>query len=277
MRAIEEAKRAVFLGSKSTRQFIKRKLAAEQQEPRVVFVTGVQRSGTNMLMTLFERSPNTDVYHEADGRAFDEFIMREPGTIDEIYRTSNADVVVIKALHEAQVLKDLLARFPDCCAVWMFRDYRDVINSQMHRWPGFKNKIDRLVVDRNSADWRGVNMTDETLEIVRSHYTPDISVEDASALFWFYRNRIYFDQRMADEGDAICLLKYEEVVARPKQVLPAVYRFLGMEVPSDFSRFVSGQSVRKHPEPQLSPAIRELCEGMLAMLEERWQEQALVP
>lgn len=275
MRAIEEARRAVFLGGKSARQYVRRRLAAEEGRKRMLFVTGVQRSGTNMLMTLFERAANSDVYHESDPRAFHRYIMRDIETIEDLYRRSNAEVVVVKALHEAQILGELMARFPRCYAVWMYRSYCDVINSEAHQFPGWKNKIDKLVVDRNAADWRGVNMTDETYEIVRAHYRPDISVEDASALFWFYRNRIFFEQGFSENED-ICLVKYEEVVERPEVTLPAIYRFAGMAVPGDFHRYVNTRSLRKHPEPALSPSIRELCEDMQATLDAHWHEQELV-
>src|SRR5688572_22752173 len=45
--------------------------------PRLcVFVAGVHRSGTNMMMDILERSWETDVLHESDSRAFEDNLMR---------------------------------------------------------------------------------------------------------------------------------------------------------------------------------------------------------
>src|ERR1700721_775604 len=53
----------------------------------VVFVGGVQRSGTEMVMDVLERSPDTRVFHEQDPRAFDRFELRADEVIRPLARS----------------------------------------------------------------------------------------------------------------------------------------------------------------------------------------------
>ena len=69
--------RALLLGKKSLLHRLVGQ-AGGGASRRYLFVGGVQRSGTNMLMDVLERSYETDVYHERDPRAFDGYQMRSP-------------------------------------------------------------------------------------------------------------------------------------------------------------------------------------------------------
>ncbi len=74
--AIARIERGVFLLAKQARQRIGTTI------PRLhVLVAGVQRSGTNMLMDVLERSWDTDLYHEMDVRSFDIYEMRPRSVI----------------------------------------------------------------------------------------------------------------------------------------------------------------------------------------------------
>ena len=56
---------------------------------------------------------------------------------------------------------------------------------------------------------------------------------DAAALFWFCRNMHYLEGRLEDESvrDRVMLLRYEELVQNPEDVMRRVYRFVGQAVP----------------------------------------------
>ena len=62
-----------------------------------LFVGGVQRSGTEMMMAVLERSPETRGYHESDPRAFCEYQMRDLAVIRELVDPTHAPVVVLKS------------------------------------------------------------------------------------------------------------------------------------------------------------------------------------
>ncbi len=207
-----------------------------------VFVAGVHRSGTNMMMNILERSWETDVFNEWDPRAYDENMLRDEAIIHELARKSPAPVTVIKVLHEAHDLRRLMEYFAPAKAIWMFRSYDDVINSSLHHWPGFRNKIDALVQDRKSADWRGSGMTDETHRIVREHYRPDMNDASAIALFWFYRNQLLFDQAL-DRDERVPLVRYEQLVSDNGKYAERLTNSLGIELAAAVRRVAHAESI----------------------------------
>lgn len=236
---------------------------------QVVFVAGVHRSGTNMLMRILARSYRTEVFDETDPRAFQTFMMRERAVIHGLVDQARAPIVVVKALHEGHQLVSLLEEFAPAKAVWMFRHYDDMVNSHMVRWPGFKNEIDRIVEDPDSAAWRGRGMSAETLALVRRHHSPDMNVASAIALFWLYRNRLFFDQGF-DRDARVLLLRYESLATDPGRHLPVLTDFLGIPATRLMRRVIRADSVRKQTAPEIAPDIRALCEDMRQRLEGLW-------
>ena len=83
-RASRKLERHILLGSKYAAQ----RMTQKPSQKLTVFVAGVQRSGTNMLMDALERSFETDVYHERDPRAFDNYLMRPPEVIARLHARS---------------------------------------------------------------------------------------------------------------------------------------------------------------------------------------------
>jgi hypothetical protein len=235
-----------------------------------VFVAGVHRSGTNMMMEILERSWETEVFNEFDSRAFDDYIMRDESIIRRLADRSAAPIVVVKALHEAHDLRHLMEAFAPAKAIWMFRSFYDVINSSLRRWPGRgdgrRNKIDAIVRDRNSADWRGCGMTDETHRLVCENYRPGIDDATAEALFWLYRNQLYFDQAF-DRDPHVLPVSYERLVGDDGSYGAFLARFLGLDFTRAMQRVPHSESVRRHAPPPMDPAVEALCKRMQIALE----------
>lgn len=225
-----------------------------------------------MMMEILERSWDTEVFNEADPRAYDEFMLRDEQIIRDLIARSAAPVTVVKALHEAHSLVHLMEAFAPAKAIWMYRSFDDVVNSGLNRWPGLRNRIDKLVEDRSLAEWRGAGMTDETYETVRKHYREGIDSASATGLFWFYRNQLFFDQGLDRDARAL-LVRYEDLVHDNGRYTRHLADFLGIELTPAMQRVAHVQSVRKHAPPPMQAEIRALCETMQQSLDETHARQ----
>lgn len=257
---------------------LRNRLVRNQSRQRLtVFVAGVHRSGTNMMMDILERSWETDVFNESDSRAFDDYMMRYEAVIRQLVMRSAAPVTVIKALHEAHHLRHLLDAFAPAKALWIFRSYDDAVNSALRRWPGQRNgrrnQIDAIVRDRNSAEWRGLGMTKETHEIVCKHYRLGMDDASAAALFWFFRNQLFFDQELDRDARAL-LVRYEGLVTDDGEYARWLSDFLGIRFTIAMRRVAHSESMGRHAAPQLDSGIRDLCERMRQSLEDAHLSQS---
>ena len=232
---------------------------------KVVFVAGVQRSGTNMVMDVLERSPDTRVFHENDPAAFEKFQLRDDRVLQRL-ANSVAPCVVFKALCDSHRVLRLVDGFRGSSAIWVYRNYDDVVASHRVSWPKGRNNIDLLVRDRAAAGWRGHGMTNETWELVKAHYHPELSIASANALFWYYRNQLFFDQRLEQEP-RVCVVKYEEFATNPQIEVGRMAQFLGIAATRAMSDHIRGSSVKRRPVAEIEPPVRRLCDEMLQRLE----------
>lgn len=269
-RAVESLKRKVFLREKSMLHRL-RNLKGSDGDKQIFFVAGVHRSGTNMLMRVLERSWDTDVYLESDPRVFRDFIMRDSATVRRVIEESPARRVVVKALHEADNLTELLQAFGPAKLFWIYRSYDDVVNSSLKHWPGWRNQLEDIIADPTSASWRGRGMTPETLALIKSHHHGELSDASAQALFWYYRNQLYYDQELA--GDPrVLILKYEDLVQDPEPNVRDIAEFAAISANDEMIGLPSTSSIRKNPTPDIEPKVRDLCDAMTARLDQSWQD-----
>jgi hypothetical protein len=226
-----------------------------------VFVSGVQRSGTNMLMDILEANLETHVFHESDVRAFNDYELRPVEVLRGLVTNSKARVVILKALLEGERILELLREFAPAKCLWVVRSFYDCVNSNLRRWPESRNFIEDLMMGRDKADWRGRGMTDETYALVRHHYRPDMSNASAHALFWYYRNQLFFDQQL-DRDPRVLALSYEDTVHHPDIILKRIGSFLGISVTRQMQTICHAASIGKHTRPDIDEAIAGLCEAM---------------
>ncbi|HRQ46746.1 MAG TPA: sulfotransferase domain-containing protein [Rhodocyclaceae bacterium] len=226
-----------------------------------VFVAGMQRSGTNMVMDVLERSLGTDVYHENDPRAFERYEMRDPAVIRQLATASRAPFFVIKALCELDLMPGLMQTFSPAKALWILRDVEDVVNSATRSFRNFPAQVGRIAQDRDGAQWRGRGMSDETHARVLSLYHPDMNEPTAAALTWYFRNILFFENGF-DRDPRVRLVRYERLVTEPQAQFGELFRFLGIPYSPRISSIVSARSIRKNPPPPIEPEVRALCEAL---------------
>lgn len=160
----------------------------------------------------------------------------------------------------------MLDEFTPAKALWLVRDYNDVVNSHLRKWSGCSDTLRRIIHDRNSAGWRGRGMSDATHAVIAQARRPGLNDASAVALFWFFRNVLFFEQGL-DQDTRVWPLRYEKVVTHPEEELRRVFDFIGIDYrPRGASNVVAG-SVGKHPPPHIEAPVKELCDTLLARFE----------
>lgn len=253
----ERLERALWRAFKPLRQRI-----AGRARQRFLFVAGMQRSGTNMLMETLEWSRHTDVYHETDKRTFDNYQMRSPEIVRRIAQRSPAPLFVIKSLCELDRLRALMNEFSPAQALWMLRNVDDTVNSAVRSFGNFGHQVMRLARDKSAAEWRGRGMSDETQAHLRRLVHPAMNEASAAALMWYYRNVLFFEQGL-EQDDRVRVISYERLVGDAQRALQGIFAFADLPDWSPWiSRFVHIRSVGKSPAADIEAPVRELCTAL---------------
>jgi len=236
----------------------------------VLLIVGCQRSGTTMVHHFFRLDRDAVTYDEYSPLSSRDPLGLRLDPRDEVVPqvlNTRAPLVVIKPLVESQNLPDLLGWFPRTRAVWMYRDYRDVARSNVNHFgsAGPHEDLAAIVVG-DPADWRSEKLADSDREAVLNLYRPDLDPHDAAALFWYARNSLFFSGGF-HEDDRIRVCRYSDLVTRPAEVMAEAYRFIDRPWPGDrIVADVFSSSRGRGVDLELSPPVRELCDGMLARL-----------
>lgn len=233
---------------------------------KVIFVTGVQRSGTNMVMNVLDRSFETDVFHEIDRRAYDNFALAAPAILKGIRSKRGAPFLIFKCLLESHNLKKLLDQFPNSNAIWVYRNYSDQVNSHMASWSGCRETLIDIVAGRRTEDWRVGGLTGDTFELVKAFTSPDMTAASAVALFWLYRNRLFFDQGL-DHCAHVQLARYENLVADPSGAFGSILSRIGITYTPHMTAKIYNSSIGKKPRPDIEPGLVRLCDEMMNSLD----------
>lgn len=187
----------------------------------------------------------------------------------------SAPLVVLKPIVESQNAVKLLAHFESAKAIWMFRHHKDVVSSNLRKF-GERNGIKdiRPIVEDQQDNWRAQGVSASTREIICRYFSEDMNPADAAALFWFSRNRLFFEQGL-DKERRVKLCKYDDLVSRPDTVVEQLYQFLGIDYPGrGIVTEVSPQSIGKGKDVGISKDIDELCTGLLNDLEKVYLQQS---
>jgi len=231
-----------------------------QHKQERIFIAGMQRSGTNMLMDILEKSFETDVYHERDSRAFDNYQMRDRHTIQHLIDQSRAPKFIIKALCELQDLKELMEYFKPAKVIWIVRSYDDVVASMLKSFPNMEKQAIRIV-HKGSKEWLGRGMTDETRNKLKDLIHEGMGDSSASALQWYFRNILFFNQQF-DKDQRVLLISYEDLVTQPKINVKKICRFIGINYKPLMIKDVFAHSIKRRNPPEIAPKVRELCDEL---------------
>lgn len=243
---------------------------------KVVFIVGCQRSGTTLLTQIFERDLNARVYPEiSELSSLDvprKLRLNPLSEVKKVLDKDRATLIVLKPLVESQNTHELMLYFEGSKAIWLYRNYKDVSASHVMKWGGENSIRDlRAIVDRIPDNWRYENVTDDLRDIVLEHFSEDMPAQDAAALYWYVRNRLFFELQL-DQHPDVYICKYESLVLNPLSTMQKIYQFLGCDFAGeDIVSDVHSKSIKKGHDLSISPSIDLLCQLLQERMDTTWE------
>lgn len=239
---------------------------------QLLFIFGCQRSGTTLVNEIFDNDLNARVYGEFSEISRSQkhrrnLRLKPLAEVRAIMERGPARLIVAKPIAETQNALKLLAFFPGSKALFIYRNYAAVAASNLKLFgPGNGISNLRPIMEGDAANWRAEGVAADIRGMVAARFREDMDPHDAAALFWYVRNRFFFDLGL-DRHPAVQPLRYEDLVRDPSGMMERVYGFLGMDCPKAAAALVHGDSAGKGRQLHLSPDIRELCQDLLERLE----------
>ena len=235
-----------------------------------VFLVGVQRSGTNMIVHGLQRCPEFEVYNENHRRAFTSFRLRSDETITEIVASSRHAFVLFKPLIDSHAVDHLLDDLPFATrgrALWAYRNVDDRVRSSIAKFGDSNLRALADIASGTGMDrWEAEGLTDESLELIRSFDYLRMSPASASALFWYLRNSFFFSLRL-DRRTDVLPVSYDAFVRDPESEMQVVCRFLDYPWRPTIVAHVKKRERSPRPPLPVEPRIRELCDELLDRLD----------
>ncbi len=240
---------------------------------RPIFIVGLQRSGTNMLLRAFSEAPEAEIHNESgNSRAFERWHLREDEVVRSLVRHSRHRCIVFKALedsHRVVHLMDELSTAPGR-TIWIYRHVADRVTSVYAKWPGTAGYLGKRIADGVRSTTAG--LSDEHLALVESLDPDALSPASGAALYWFVRNALFFDLGLDQRSD-VALVSYERFVADP---VPQMRRLCELAGIPFRPRMVHGVARRPPPttaELEIDPRIGEWCVDLLGRLDTEVERQ----
>jgi len=255
------------------------RLSPANQDEQILFILGCQRSGTTLMLEIFENDPQTKTFGEfsklSSNDKRERLRLNPLADVKAALDSERAAFIVMKPLVESQNALRLLDYFENSHALWVYRDYRDVALSNLEhfsRHNGFNNI--KPILDNDQTNWRAEHVSDEVRNTVSTHHQ-NLKKMDAAVLFWYARNSLYFDLGL-DQITNVHMCKYEDLVTHPSKVVKALYERIGQAYPGPaIHKTVHPRSLKRGRDVDLSPEIDQLASNFLDKLDRAYKMSPL--
>lgn len=234
-----------------------------------VYVVGLQRSGTNMLVRALQNSLETQVYNENDRRAFRTFSLRDDAVIRDLVHRDHHRIVVFKPLKDSDRIVELLddpAMPRTGRALWAYRGYEGRVRSALGQFTDNNLQVLRAVASGDlDGRWQVRGMPARSLAVVRSFDMHSMNPESAAALMWFLRNQLFFDLGL-DRREDVMLVRYERLLSEPAATVRAVAAFASIGYDDRMVAHIERRQPAIRQPLDLDPGVRTLCDDLHARL-----------
>jgi len=244
----------------------------------VFLIMGCQRSGTSLLAHVFNELDYTRVFGEfssLSNQDLDNKIRLNPvNIVNKQLSKIKAPLVFIKPLVESQNAITLLSAIPRSKVIWVYRHYKDVVSSDLKK---FKNTggVGNLIpiVNNDQSNWRAQGTSSETREIIKKHFSEDMSPQVAASLFWYVRNVLFFEQDLSNNSN-VYLLNYDSFVQDPTNKLNHLLAENNFPLATqDITNKVFTSSVARAKNIEVPQEIDELCTTLYNRLNQVAEKQ----
>ena len=242
-----------------------------------IFVTGMQRSGTTMLMNTFQLHEHAEVHDEAaESQVFLDYRIRDMATLDGSIERSRYPFICYKIISDSHILGDFLKRYPSARVLWAYRSARDNADSQLKKFPHATRAIKLVCEGKPGGGWFAEGCSEATVAALQGLDRSEFSEFDYACLVWWARNILYFEGEHENHAN-VRLLQYEETARDPHAMMKAVQDWVGIPISSGAARFVHARSVAKKNLPALQPSVAALVDDLEARMNTLSQAQWQTP
>lgn len=233
-----------------------------------IWLLGLQRSGTNMVVAGFRNHPAVEIRSENNRAAFVDYRLRDLAAVARLVDNSRHSHVLLKPLSDAHRAIDLLqldAGGRPGRAVWMVRSVEGRVRSALARFGDAANLALHQIADGGSP-WQGEGISASSRRHIGDQVRRGLDDATAQALLWYVRNQIFFELGL-DRRDDTILIRYEDLLADPAVTM----RRICEHVELDFRPRLVGHIERRPPATQkpldIDPVVAELCADLTARLD----------
>jgi hypothetical protein len=229
-----------------------------------VWLFGVQRSGTNMVVRGLEASPEVEVHNENDGKAFHRFRVRPDPVLQELVLASRHRYVLFKPLCDSHRADELLAiETPSPCrGIWAYRTVDGRVRSALAKFGDTNLRVlTDIAAGRGMDRWQAQRLSSESLELIRSFDWSAMSPASAAAVFWYVRNSLFFELGL-DRRDEVLLSSYDALVADPEAGTKAMADFIGLPWRPELCSHIDRRSLAGEERVDLDARVRARCDEL---------------
>jgi hypothetical protein len=232
---------------------------------RPVFLVGLQRSGTNMLVRGLAAAPEVEARNENDRAVFHRFRLRADDALLGAIRHSRHAIVLVKPLCDSHRVASLLGLGPDARALWMWRNADDRARSEVAKFGDANLRALRAIAAGDTSIWQAGGLGPGARALIASFDLGTMDPHTAAALFWYVRNELYFTLGLDRRADVLPV-SYGRMVADPAGTARRVCAFIGLPYRPSLAAAVTAAPSR--PPLPIDPRVRALCDELTARLDQ---------